>query len=299
MYARGGDDMEYKSQSSPELGLFHGSDQHPARRSLNNISKILIRPKPDFRGARLADVIAKEIVPRLRLHHHEIASKLSSADAPQAAEIAEFGTLVMGSDIGQASAYFKGMQARGHSIDSLLIHFLEPTARHLGELWDQDLVDFVDVTIGVGHLQELLAAFGTKEVPAMRDAHYRALLITTPGEKHMFGVDMVAQFMRSAGWDVSLEPCQSAKESAASASLSWFGVVGLTLSNDAELETAARVIQAVRRASANAYISVMVGGPVFTRDPELAVQIGADAVAVDAQTAVALAKKLLMMQPAD
>jgi methanogenic corrinoid protein MtbC1 len=291
--------MEYKSQLAPEMGLFHAPDQHPARRPLSHVSRILLRPNTEFRGARLADVIAKEIIPRLELHHHDINSKLSSEESPQATDIAALGELVMSPDIAQASAYFQEMRTKGHSVNNLLVHFLEPTARYLGELWEQDRVDFLDVTIGVGHLQELLSTVGSKDDAPIRDAHFRALLITTPGEKHMFGVDMVAQFMRSAGWDVAVEPCQSAKESANSASLSWFGVVGLTLSHDSGLEAAARIIQAVKRASANAFVSIMVGGPVFTKDPELAIQIGADAVAVDAQTAVILAKKLLLMQPAD
>jgi len=299
MYARGGDDMDYKSQPAPEMGLFHAPDRNHDRRPLHHVSKILIRPNSEFRGVRLADVIAKEIVPRLQTHHHNISGAQSSNESHQASEISEFSALIMGPDVDQAAAYFQEMRNRGHSLDNLFVHFLEPTARHLGELWEQDRVDFLDVTIGVGHLRELLSTFGTTDNAPVRDAHYRALLITTPGEKHMLGLDMVGQYMRTAGWDVATEPCRTAKESAASASHSWFGVVGLTLSSDAGLEAAARVIQAVKRASANAYISVMVGGPVFTKDPELAVQIGADAVAMDAQTAVVLAKKLLMMQPAD
>jgi methanogenic corrinoid protein MtbC1 len=291
--------MDYKSQSAPEMGLFHAPEQKHARRPLHQVSKILIRPSSEFHGLRLADVIAKEIVPRLQTYHHDITSAQSSTESPRASEIAEFSALIMGPDVDQATAYFQEMRNRGHSLDNLFVHFLEPTARHLGELWEQDRVDFLDVTIGVGHLRELLSTFGTTENVPVRDAHFRALLITTPGEKHMFGLDMVGQYMRSAGWDVATEPCRTAKESAASASHSWFGVVGLTLSSDAGLEAAARVIQAVKRASANAYVSVMVGGPVFTKDPALAVQIGADAVAVDAQTAVVLAKKLLLRQPAD
>jgi methanogenic corrinoid protein MtbC1 len=46
----------------------------------------------------------------------------------------------------------------------------------------------------------------------------------------------------------------------------------------------------------NRAIGVMVGGPAFTRNPDLVARVGADAAAVDAPTAVILAKKLLMSQ---
>ena len=45
--------------------------------------------------------------------------------------------------------------------------------------------------------------------------------------------------------------------------------------------------------SRNKAVSVMVGGPVFVENPEIARQVGADASAVDAPTAVLLAQVLL------
>jgi methanogenic corrinoid protein MtbC1 len=250
-----------------------------------------------MRRARLANVIVDEIVPRLKTLHHDIRES-SHLGKPKESEIAEFGILVMAPDIGAASVYLDKMIAKGHSLDTLFVHFLEPTARYLGELWNQDRCDFIDVTIGVSHLQELLAIFGSKAEIPVRDADHRALLITTTGEKHLFGVDMVAQFMRGAGWDVSIEASASPKDCAARVAREWFGVVGVTLSSSLGLEAAARVIDAVRRGSANANVPVMVGGPVFTENPELAVQVGADAAAPDAPTAVILAKKLLLARAA-
>jgi len=39
-------------------------------------------------------------------------------------------------------------------------------------------------------------------------------------------------------------------------------------------------------------IGIMVGGPVFTANPELALEVGADSTAINAPTAVLLAQKL-------
>ena len=108
---------------------------------------------------------------------------------------------------------------------------------------------------------------------------------------------MVAVFMRNASWDVRVETDLDADGVADVSASGWFGVFGITLSAESELETLARTIRAVRESSANADVGVMVGGPLFKRNPNLVAQVGADATASDAATATILAKKLVLRQP--
>lgn len=290
--------MDYKSAFATGRGHAPTGDKDLLLLLRHNLPRALVRPDIDTRRARLADVIAGEIVPRLKTIHHGIKNDTPLEKLPSETEIAEFGELVMSPDISKASLYFDEMREKGYSLDTLFVHFLEPTARHLGELWNQDRCDFIDVTIGVAHMQELLAVFGAKDNIPARDVYHRVLLLTTPTEKHVFGVGMVGSFMREAGWEVFVAANMTMKESAEFAANEWYGVVGLTLSNDKGLETAAKIIEAVKRTSKNKSVPVMVGGPVFTQNPALAIQIGADAAAADAPTAVVLAKKLLLAHAA-
>jgi MerR family transcriptional regulator, light-induced transcriptional regulator len=288
--------MERKSVSPAEANLFHSIPPQPSHYPWPIVPKILLRSDVEVRRARLAEVVADLIVPRLQNLHNPVGARTPALAIPRAEEIGEFGAIVMGSDVAAASAYFNKMRGKGYSLDTLFVHFLEPTARYLGELWDQDLCDFVDVTIGVAHLQELLSIFGSGDDIPVRDADHRALLMTTPREKHLFGVEMVAKFMRGAGWDVTTA-YGSSTHAVAQAKRQWFGVAGLTLSGEAGLDAAAQMIQAVRRESMNQTIRIMVGGPLFARKPELVAQIGADSAASDAPTAVVLAKKLVLGSP--
>lgn len=258
--------------------------------------EIFRRPDIQIRRERLASVIADEIVARLLTAHKVDRANKPSVRSFGADEIAEFGALAMSADHTRAATYFEKLRARGHDLDTLFVHLLAPTARHLGELWDQDRCDFIDVTIGVARLQELLAIFGSTATIPIVDHHHRALLITRPDEKHMFGVDMVAKLMGGAGWDVSLGKGLSLAANIATVHKAWFGVVGVTLSATAGVEDVGRTITAIRRASRNRKIGVMVGGPAFLGRPGLAIQVGADAVADDAPAAVVLAKKLLLAQ---
>jgi methanogenic corrinoid protein MtbC1 len=211
-------------------------------------------------------------------------------------DIAEFGALAMSANGAESADFFKSMLAKGHRLDTLFVHLLAPTARYLGELWDQDRCDFVDVTIGVARLQEILAFFESARQTPIVDDHHRALLITRPEEKHFFGLDMVAKLMRAAGWDVVVGKGLSAADNILTAKKNWFGVIGITLSGDAGIKDVGRTIETIRRTSRNRKIGVMVGGPAFTGNPDLAVRVGADAVADDGPAAVILAKKLLLEQ---
>ena len=258
--------------------------------------EVLRRPDIRKRQARLANVIAEAIIPRLLLIHQNARATIDSVRTFAPEEIAEFGKLTFGADSAAAGVYFEKMRARGHSSDTLFVDLLAPTARHLGELWDRDLCDFIDVTLGVARLQELLTIFGAAEDIPLIDLRHRAYLVSTPSEKHLFGVDMVAKLMRGAGWEVTIGKGLSPVENASEVARDWYGVFGMTLSADAGLQDVARTIEAVRRASLNRRIGVMVGGPAFNGHPDLAIQVGADAVADDAPAAVILATKLLLVK---
>jgi len=260
------------------------------------VPRVLRRADYRERQARLASVIAQQIVPRLLLIHKNARVDGDTGETFTSEEITEFGDLTMAPDSSAARAYFEKMQASGHSLDTLFVHLLAPTARRLGEYWDQDLCDFVDVTIGVARLQELLTIFGAADDIPLIDLQHRVLLATAPGEQHVVGIDMVGKLMRASGWDTTVRKGPSIKEIAADVAAEWYAVVGVALSAEEGLEEIGRSIDEMRRVSRNKHIGVMVGGPVFTGHPERAIQVGADGVADDAPAAVILAKKLLLMQ---
>jgi methanogenic corrinoid protein MtbC1 len=211
-------------------------------------------------------------------------------------EIAQFGQLVMASDPEAATVFFERMRERGHSLDTLYEGLMAPTARHLGELWHQDRCDFVDVTLGVSRLQELLKIFSSAADITVVDIRRRALLITTPGDHHLFGVDLIGTFLREAAWDVTMEKGLGPEQNMRTVAGEWFGVAGIAMSAVSMLDTVARTIEALRRASLNPAIAVIVGGRAFNDHPELVARVGADAAANDGPTAAIVAKRLLIQQ---
>lgn len=250
------------------------------------------------RQAKLARVVSGEIVPRLLRLHAEVLPdappvvSLIEALAPSSADISGLADIVLGTDLEAAVAYVIVLRCRGLSMETLFVELLEPAARYLGEMWERDECDFIDVTLGVARLQKLLAVFNdTHAVPAL-DERRHVLMAVTPGNQHSFGAAMVERFLRAAGWQVQAQMSGTADDIAAIAHDTWFAVAGLTIGAERQLDSLAETIAQLRRTSRNRHIGVMVGGPMFTANPALARDVGADATAPNAPATVLVAQKL-------
>jgi MerR family transcriptional regulator, light-induced transcriptional regulator len=249
------------------------------------------------RQAKLARVVSGEIVPRLLQLHTEVVADVPpvaviDALAPSSDDITGLADIVLGSDLEAAVSYVTLLRERGLTTDALFVGLLEPTARCLGEMWERDACDFIDVTLGVGRLQKLLAIFNrTHDVPQLHTRR-RVLMATTPGDQHSFGAMMVERFLLAAGWQVQAVFSGTAPEIVEAARRDWFAVAGLTAGSERQLDTVTALIVELRATSLNRGIGIIVGGPMFTARPGLADRVGADGTAINAPAAVLMAQKL-------
>jgi methanogenic corrinoid protein MtbC1 len=246
-------------------------------------------PDAPARRARIADLVLEDIVPRLAAVH----AAVEPVDHPTVGEIAELARLVLSTDGRLAASYVGSLKERGLSVEILFAELLEPAAQLLGRLWDQDEIDFVDVTLGVARLQALLAVFNRTHKLATLAEHRSVLMLTMPGEQHSFGVAMVERFLDAGGWQVTSERETSLDRIADLVDGRWFAVAGIALSNGRNLDKVAAAVATIRKCSHHEKIGIMVGGPIFSSDVGLARQLGADGTAASGPTAVVLAQKLL------
>ena len=250
------------------------------------------------RQAKLVRIVSSDIIPRLLLLHTKVVPEAPPIDqlvevlAPSSTDISGLADIVLGSDLEAAAAYVVVLRDRGLSMETLFVDLLEPTARLLGEMWDRDECDFVDVTLGVARLQKLLAVFNnTHTVPAL-DERRHVLLATMSDDQHFFGVSMVERFLAAAGWRVQTELAATSDDIVAQAGDNWFAVAGLTMGSNRQIGEVRSTIAQLRVRSKNPAIGIMVGGPPFTGNPALAKELGADATAPNAPAAVLIAQKL-------
>ena len=218
-------------QFPPEPGAQAG----PAVQSLR-------QEEADERMAQLARAIEQEIIPRLMLAHR---AAQECPDLPALAgetvsrqDVLDFAKLVLSQDDALAISCVHAMCARGISVERIYLDLLAPAARYLGELWNEDLCDFTEVTVGLGRLQRVLRELSPEfghlvEHPANGR---RVLLLPSPGEQHTFGLVMVGEFFRRAGWDVAGGPWKAGTDAAEMAGAEWFDVIGFSLGAEIHLD---------------------------------------------------------------
>jgi methanogenic corrinoid protein MtbC1 len=256
------------------------------------------------RSSLLNRVVEAEILPRLALARAGIVAKQSGKRTDRAKaqnDTEKFVRLLMGRKDDGARIFIERLVSGGVAPASLYLGVITQAARRLGELWDEDRCDFSQVTISLGRLQQIVRALSPDFQAASVNHSALAdtvLLLPAPGEQHTFGLVILAEFFRREGWHISGGPVSSSHDVAGLVRDAWVDVAAFSIGSIRHLDNLASCIRAIRKASHNRYIGVMVGGPLILQRPDLVPRIGADATAVDAQGAVRQARGLLSMRAA-
>lgn len=234
------------------------------------------------------DTIAREIIPRLLLAHRNVPNATRSQDArPTDADVDAFAALLLASDEDAAGRFLQRVMARGVALDALLLELVAPTARRLGEMWEIDLCTFIDVTLGVYRLQKLLADLSRAIdadglVPAHRGS---VLLVPAPGEQHTFGLLVVEEFLRKAGFDVWTHLASDGDSTMDLLARTPFDVIGISIARLESVAATRKFLAQARKVSLNAALFVMAGGAAIASGDVTAEMLGCDAVSVDGKDA--------------
>jgi len=254
---------------------------------------------PEAKRSRLAllnRVVATEILPRLALARGMVPPALGAKTTEY--DAAELVRLLIKQEAIIAVAFLNALRDRGATAEGLFLGIVSEAARRLGVMWEEDRCDFAQVSISMGRLQQVVRAlspqFQISSVQRLRAQ--RVLLLPAPGGQHTFGLVLLAEFFCRAGWQVEGGPASPGQDVAAIVRDTWFDVVGFSAGAERQIESLANCVQAVRRASRNRDIGVMVGGPLFLERPDLPARVGADAAAPDAASAVLTANGLLALR---
>lgn len=249
--------------------------------------------------ARLMDMLEAEIIPRLALEDGDPGVLELPATGrvarPDDDQVMRFTTLLLRQDAQSAWQHIDSLLATGHSLEDLYLGMLAPAARRLGELWDQDRVDFTAVTLGTGYLQELLRSLSLRHEGGIgiTGHHHRILLQPATGEQHGLGISILGDLFRRRGWDVCGGPSMGRDRLRLLLAREHFDVVGFSLYAERWVEGLAEDIASVRACSRNESVKVIVGGDLINAVPALVTQLGADGTADNGLDAPDTALKLI------
>jgi MerR family transcriptional regulator, light-induced transcriptional regulator len=269
--------------------------------------------------AMVAEMVEREIVPRLMLAHKGLAQSAMSQspadlDKPIATLAGEgamlehsdlitngslverFAVMSIADDIQTLEAFVSDLIERGLNDEALYLDLLAPTARQLGAMWTADICSFTDVTIGLGKLHMLLAFLSDRAfyTSATRENDLSVLLVTPPGAQHVLGIRMVDDLFVRAGWLSQCEPSIAPDALKALIKNNHFDLFGIGISYGEQVQSARALIEIVREHSQNKHIQVMLGGSLSVQQPDLAQSLGVDHIACDGREAVALAQSIMI-----
>lgn len=247
--------------------------------------------------AAMRQVIEAQVMPRLLQVTRQAGDEATSSPlmGPSIADVEAFAQTCAAGDRAACHALVQRLQTDGLKPEHLLVDLVAPAARHLGERWDEDTLDFTSVTSGLMLMHEVVHAFGYEvhDGPQESGEVRRVMLASAPGSQHLLGLSIVSEFFRNAGWQVVLEVSPSGAALARAVGNEWFDLVGLSVALDSQLVDLPDLVGRLRAASRNPQVPVMLGGPVFLMRDLNAEQFGAQAVYLDARESLNMAQTLV------
>lgn len=296
-------------ERSTEDGASTGS-RHPQDAQQQHAARTRVLAETEQPREWLQRTIETEIIPRLMLAHGAavraetdvgagVGVGVDDADAIGREDVETFTALVLRDDADAVAGFVAALRERDVALERIYLGLIAPAARRLGMMWEEDECDFAQVTLGLWRLQNLVFDL-SPQLPmtwsARPDQPRRALLAAAPGSQHTLGLLMVSEFFRRAGWEVWSDPCASEGDLAALMRSEWFDLVGLSIGTDTHVQPVRSVVLALRRASRNPQVGVMVGGPILIERPQMVSEVGADFTAADARQAVERADAFVAMR---
>lgn len=170
---------------------------------------------------------------------------------------------------------------------------LEPAALAVGRMWCDDTRDFLRVTYAASRLQRLFWRIARECPPPPSRPERYALLAPVPGEQHTFGLSIVEDALRRAGWEVDTCVAGEEGEMLRLVGANRYSFVGLSLGAADLLPGFRRAAADLRRRSLNKDLRIVAGGGLFRDRPSLGLEAGADHVCMNAAQAVDLAESFL------
>jgi methanogenic corrinoid protein MtbC1 len=215
------------------------------------------------------------------------------SDAPLAELAHEYLQTVLGGSRHLADALIRRAAHDGAPVKDLYLHVFQPVQRELGRLWQLG-----EIGVAQEHLATAITQFTMSQlyprIFATERCGRRLLAACVSDELHELGIRMVADFFEMEGWDTYYLGASTPNAAVVSAVADHKPhVLALSVTMTFHVSTAAQLITELRAQGHGEHPPVLVGGYPFSISPKLWQRVGADAVAHDAEQAIATANRLL------
>ncbi|MBI1303412.1 MAG: cobalamin B12-binding domain protein [Phycisphaera sp.] len=184
----------------------------------------------------------------------------------------------------------------GRTVAEVYEAVIAPALAEVGRMWHLGEATVADEHYVTTATQAAIAVLRGKLPQAPRHGK-RALATSVGGDLHDIGIRMVADLLESEGWQVdclgaNMPTADLVEHAVDEMGRQQFHLILLSASTGLAVRATAGAIAALRAASTEARVPIMVGGGVFTRVDGLWQAVGADGCAKSASDSVRLAREL-------
>jgi methanogenic corrinoid protein MtbC1 len=194
---------------------------------------------------------------------------------------------VLAPDARRARAMIDEACDAGVPVASIYLEVLQPALHEVGRLWQEARIAVANEHLATQITGSVLAGLAGRLTLGNSGGGRTAIVSCSPGELHVLGGRMVADFLEADGWEVlPLGADTPAEELAALAEREGVDLVALSTAVPVHLLATGTACAALRRLERPPLI--VAGGQAFAGDEGRARAVGADAFAGDPATLLRL-----------
>jgi len=214
-------------------------------------------------------------------------------DCPKGTLALQYVVTVLEGDRRKASDLILGALHRGLPIRDIYLTVLLPAMQELGRMWERNEIDVAEEHFCTATTEMVLSQLYT-HLPRAPHNGRTVVLAATEGNHHQIGVRMVADFFEMAGWrSVFLGANVPGHDLALAVADFNADVLAIAACLHAHLQSVQDAIAMVRSCPEARNARIIVGGRGFEGTDGLWADMGADALAMSPDDAVARAGELV------
>lgn len=247
----------------------------------------------DYRDDAIS--FAKRAVAFLKSPPAETGAATDSAPAlsPKARS---FLKAALAGDQGKCRELVDSALAAGMPVQELYKDIFRPVLRETGHLWEQNLVTIAQEHYTTAVIRQIMVGLHDRIAAAGNGVRKKKTVVAAcVGEElHEIGIRMVADLFTLDGWYVYYTGANTPAKSILAAVVEQKAdVLALSVTMPSRLPDVRYLIRALRSDKETKRVKVIAGGYPFGIVPDLGNLLGIDAVAADAEDAVARANRLM------
>ena len=218
--------------------------------------------------------LAREVIRRVGSRENKL---LLTPAVPSNLEIIALCDALLSQDEAAAAQFIMHLRHNGTKTEDIHLIYMARAARMLGDMWDDNKIDFVTVTLGTGRLLAIMRGMRPLFETPLPVLGKTAIFASVPGENHTIGVRMATDIFRKDGWEIDLKVGLDHNSLVDQIERQPSGIIGLSIGGKHSMEPLSKLVVALNICCPNSLILVC-GQDVEHSKPVLQL-MGLDAIA--------------------